>query len=139
MKVDGSCQCRKITFAANVDPGNSYICNCTDCQTLAGSAFRWSLTTPESDFKLLAGVPKYFVKVPDDGSTGSQQDFFCADCGSPIYSTTPPGDEARLFNIRVPTLKQRNDLPPQTQCWTNSALNWLVEVDRIKKEGGGTA
>ena len=139
MKVDGSCQCGKITFEANVDPGNSYICNCTDCQTLAGSAFRWFLTTPESDFRLLTGVPKVFVKVRDDDSTANHQDFFCADCGSPIYSTTPPGDEARFFNVRVPTLKQRNDLQPQIQYWKSSALDWLAEVDLIKEEGGDTA
>ncbi len=137
MKVDGSCQCGNITFEANVDPGNSYICNCTDCQTLAGSAFRWSLTTPESDFKLLTGEPKIFVKVLEDGSTGSHQ-VFCADCGSPIYSTTPPNDEVRFFNIRVPNLNQKAELNPQIQYWKSSALDWLGEVNKIKDEGGVT-
>ncbi len=95
------------------------------------------MTTPESDFRLLTGEPKIFVKILDDGSTGSHQ-VFCADCGSPIYSTTPPGDEARFVNIRVPTLKQKDDLQPQIQYWKSSALDWLVEVNGIKDEGGVT-
>lgn len=137
MKINGECQCGKITFEAEADPDNAYICNCTDCQTLAGSAFRWSVTVPESDFMLFTGDPKTFVKVLDDGSTGSHQ-VFCADCGSPIYSTTQPGNEARFFNIRVPTLKQQADLEPHIQYWKSSAPKWLAEMDQIEDEGGVT-
>ena len=137
MKIDGACQCGKITFEAEADSDNAYICNCTDCQTLAGSAFRWSVTVPESSFKLLTGKPKIFVKVLDDGSTGSHQ-VFCADCGSPIYSTTPPGDEARFFNIRVPTVRQKAGLQPHIQYWKSSMPMWLAEIGQVKDEGGVT-
>jgi hypothetical protein len=73
MNINGECQCGKITFEALADPDNAYICNRTDCQTLTGSAIRWSVTVPESDFKLLTGNPRTFVKVLDDGSTRSMR------------------------------------------------------------------
>ena len=137
MKIDGKCQCGNITYEAEADPDNAYICNCTDCQTLAGSAFRWSVTVPESDFKLLTGEPKAFIKTLDSGETGSHQ-VFCPDCGSPLYSITPPGDEARFFNIRVATARQQADFSPKIQYWKSSAQKWLTEVGQIKDEGGVT-
>ncbi len=137
MKIDGKCLCGNITYEAEVDPNQVYICNCTDCQTLAGSAFRWSVTIAEADFKLITGEPKIFIKTLDSGATGSHQ-VFCPDCGSPLYSTTPPGDETRFFNVRVATARQHTELPPKLQYWKSSAPKWLTEVGQIKDEGGVT-
>jgi hypothetical protein len=43
MKVDGACHCRKITYEAEVEPEQSSICHCIDCQVLSGSAYRAQL------------------------------------------------------------------------------------------------
>ncbi len=137
MKIDGSCHCGQITFEAEADPANSYICNCTDCQTLAGSAFRWSITVREEDFTLTSGEPKIFIKKLESGETRSHQ-VFCPDCGSPIYSTTPLDGKPRFFNIRVPGIRQSVGLMPQIQYWKNSAPHWLKHVDHLKDEGGVT-
>ena len=137
MKIDGKCQCGRIAYEAIANPENAYVCNCTDCQTLAGSAFRWSVTVPEADFKLLTGEPKIFVKILDDGTTGSHQ-VFCPDCGSPLYSTTPPGKEDRFFNIRVTTARPKKEFPPKIQYWKSSVPKWLTDVSKIEDEGGVT-
>ena len=55
MKVDGKCLCGFLTYEAQVDPQSVLICNCTDCQTLSGSAFR--VTVQATDFRLLSGTP----------------------------------------------------------------------------------
>jgi hypothetical protein len=45
MKIDGGCHCGYIAYEAEADPAKTYICHCTDCQTLSGSAFRTVLPT----------------------------------------------------------------------------------------------
>jgi hypothetical protein len=108
MQVDGQCHCGAIAFAAEIDPERVRICHCTDCQTLSGTAFRVTAPCDETEFKLLRGAPRIYVKVADSGSR--RQQAFCADCGSPLYATSdePPG--ARKIGIRVGVLTQ-------ARCW----------------------
>ena len=40
MKVSGRCYCGQISFEAAIQPDKVWVCHCTDCQTLSGSAFR---------------------------------------------------------------------------------------------------
>src|ERR1700733_1466419 len=58
MKIDGRCHCGYISYEAEIDPEKVIICHCTDCQILAGSAFRTAAFTREGTFKLLSGDPK---------------------------------------------------------------------------------
>jgi hypothetical protein len=129
MKIDGRCQCGEITYEAEVDPNQSYICNCTDCQTLAGSALRWSVTVPEPDFKLLTGKLKPYNKPSESGELLPL--LFCPNCGSPLYSIYSI-DGARFFNVRVPTARQHAELPPKRQYWKRSAQKWLTRVNQIE-------
>jgi hypothetical protein len=40
MRIDGRCHCGFITYQAEIDPDSVMLYQCTDCQTLMGSAFR---------------------------------------------------------------------------------------------------
>ena len=119
MKIDGRCHCGQISYEAEVDPKLVYICHCTDCQVMTGSAFRWAVPVPSEAFKLLSGRPKTYVKTAESGATSHQ--LFCPDCASPLYSTTL-GDGPKLFNLRVGTARQRAELTPRNQYWCRSAL-----------------
>ena len=68
MKIDGRCHCGEITFEAEVDPNALYICHCTDCQTLSGSAFRANILAPAEHFLLLSGTPKTYIKTAESGN-----------------------------------------------------------------------
>ncbi len=72
MKIDGSCHCGFIKYQAEVDPEGVYVCHCTDCQSISGGAFRWAVSVPETDFKLLAGTPKTYVKTSESGAPSHQ-------------------------------------------------------------------
>jgi hypothetical protein len=132
MKIDGGCHCGKIAFEAEVDPEGAFICNCTDCQTLSGAPFRVVVFTPETQFKLLAGKPKVYVKTAESGRKREQT--FCPECGTPIYSGpvveggSKAGGEPRLLGIRVGAVRQRDKLVPRKQYYRRSAQGWL---DRI--------
>jgi hypothetical protein len=130
MKIDGKCHCGKISYEAEIDPEKVYICHCTDCQIITGSAYRWAVPVAEEAFKLLAGEPKTYIKTSDSGATSHQ--LFCSECASPLYSTAI-GDGPAFFNVRVGTARQRAELSPKTQYWCRSALAWAEEIVSAKK------
>jgi hypothetical protein len=110
MKVDGRCHCGHIRYEAEIDPDTVAICNCTDCQTLSGSAFRTVVPTKKGTFKLLQGELKIYVKTGESGNKRPQS--FCPQCGAPIYSTSTEPDP-KIHSIRVGTLNQRDQLIPK--------------------------
>jgi hypothetical protein len=130
MKVDGGCHCGFITIEAEVDPGKVTICNCTDCQSGTGSAFRISVPTPGSTFKM-TGQPTLYEKVAESGNRRAQA--FCPKCGSPIYSTTPGDGPKESYMLRVGILRQRDQLPPKQQIWARSAQPWVNGLGGLPK------
>ena len=122
MKIDGSCHCGAISYEAEVDPEGVYVCHCTDCQAFSGGAFRWSVTIPESAFRLLSGQPKAYEKQTDSGKMNHQ--CFCDTCASPIYSKTLGSDPPRI-NLRLGTARQRAELRPRIELWCGSAQSWI--------------
>ena len=109
MKVDGACFCRQITYEAELNTDRILICNCTDCQTLSGSAFRTVAFTKEDAFTLLSGELKIYVKIADSGNPRQQS--FCGTCGSPIYATSDPAGP--FYGLRVGSITQRDQLVPR--------------------------
>ena len=67
MQVQGSCHCGHISYEAQIDPSKVFVCHCTDCQTLSGSAFRVVVFCPESSFRLTNAKPKIYIKVAESG------------------------------------------------------------------------
>ena len=130
MKIDGKCHCGHISYEAEIDPDEAYVCHCTDCQAISGSAFRWAVPVAEEAFKLLTGEPKTYVKTAESGVTSHQ--LFCPECASPLYSFFV-GDGPRFFNLRVGTARQRNELRPKTQYWCRSAQAWAADLGPTRK------
>ncbi len=133
MKVDGACHCVAIAFEASIDPQKVRICHCADCQQLSGTAFRVMVPCAESEFHLVSGNPKIYIKVAESGRR--RQQAFCGNCGSPIYATSdePPG--GRTLGIRVGVLRQRNELVPTRQYWFRSAVPWLPAMPNVVVHG----
>lgn len=127
MKIDGACHCGRISYEAEIDPSRVGICNCTDCQTLSGTAFRVVVPVPEASFKL-TGEPKTYIKTAESGVR--RQQAFCPECGSPIYATSV-GDGPKVYGLRVGTCRQRRELRPTRQIWHRSALPWVGEVGSL--------
>jgi hypothetical protein len=137
MKIDGGCHCGYITYEAEADPERASICHCTDCQHLTGTAFRTSVPAAEGSFLLLSGEPTIYLKTAESGRQRVQA--FCPRCGSPIYATAP-GDGAKVYNIRVGTTRQGDQLVPKRQIWCRSQQEWLGTVPSLpsfEKDAGG--
>lgn len=60
MDVDGSCHCGYVKFECSVDPDQVFICHCTDCQQISGSAFRMNAPAAARSLKILSGEPTVY-------------------------------------------------------------------------------
>ena len=130
MKIDGTCHCGQIKYEAEIDPKDVGICHCTDCQTLSGSAFRTFALTREGSFKFVAGEPTIYGKTAESGAERLQS--FCPNCGTPIYSTTV-GEGPKVHSLRAGTIRQRSELSPRFQIWTQSEQDWISNLHSVPK------
>lgn len=128
MKIEGGCHCGRIAYEAEVDPATAAICNCTDCQTMSGSAFRTVVFCQSADFRLLRGELKAYLKTAESGNQRIQA--FCPDCGTHIYASAP-GDGPKVMSLRVGAIRQRDRLVPRTRYWHRSAQAWLAGIVAI--------
>jgi hypothetical protein len=129
MKIDGACHCGSITYNADIDPRRVVICHCTDCQTLSGSAYRVTVPVAAERFTI-SGTPTLYTKTAESGKKRFQA--FCPKCGSPIFSSDATGSPA-VYNIRVGTVRQRNQLVPSVQIWCRSAQPWVSDLRQITR------
>jgi hypothetical protein len=127
MKIEGTCHCGYITYEATIDSEQIMICHCTDCQTLSGSAFRTAAIA--SQFRLLTGQPRIYVKTAQSGARRAQA--FCPECGTPIYAAA--AIDPLVFSIRTGTARQRDELIPKAQIWCRSAQGWAKDIGRVKE------
>ena len=127
LPMTGGCSCGVIRYEIASFPLLLYSCNCTDCQTFSGSPWRASVPSKASDFRLLRGTPRTYVKTADSGVKRLQA--FCGACGSAIYATTV--ENQTIFNLRLGALKQGADLPPKRQIWMASALPWAGDISEV--------
>ena len=128
MKVNGQCHCGTLVFSAEVDEQTAGICHCEDCQTMSGSAFRWSVSSLPDQFGFKKGEPNIYVKVGDSGNQRAQA--FCPNCGTHIYSA-PIGAPETVYRIRVGTLREKSQLEPKKQIWCGSSQPWLRDLESL--------
>jgi hypothetical protein len=127
MKIDGGCHCGKITYEAEINPEKVSICHCTDCQTGSGSAYRTNVQTERNTFKLLTGEPRIYIKTAESGNKRAQG--FCADCGTPLFSTTETNRE--VYGLRIGSIRQRSELRPHSMGWCRSAQPWSMDIGTL--------
>ncbi len=131
MKVNGKCHCGQLEFEAEINPEKVLICHCTDCQTLSGSAYRTVAPVIEGSFELTRGEMKTYIKTAENGALRSQT--FCPECGTPIYAG-PADDKSTMLGLRVGSLEQRDQLPPQSQYFRKSAQTWVQDLSSLKSD-----
>ena len=102
------------------------VCHCTDCQQLAGSAYRVNVPAPADRFTL-HGELKSYIKTADSGNL--RRHTFCGDCGTPIYSAVI--ENPKSYMLRVGAIVQRAELTPRRQGWRRSALAWVDSLASV--------
>ncbi len=126
MHISGSCFCGLIEYEAELDEAGIGICHCRDCQIFSGSAFRTSGFTPQHNFMITKGAPKFFSKVADSGAVRRMA--FCGECGTHLCSL--PGDAIGGYaSIRVASSRQFHQLKPVAEFFCASRVPWLSGLE----------
>ena len=128
MNIDGQCHCGHITYQAVIDPSRVFICHCTDCQSLTGSAFRVTAPSSRDNLKITSGEPKIYAKFGDNGRKRLQ--YFCPECGAPLFATGEGADN-EVWGIRWGSIRQRHELTPTRQGWLQSAAPWVEALHDV--------
>ena len=132
-QINGGCHCGQVTYQAVVDDTKVMICHCEDCQVLSGTVYR-TIVIADSDNLQITGSVKNYIKTAESGRSRIQA--FCPECGTHLYASSADG-KPEVYNLRVGTIEQRQELKPAVEIWCDSAMNWnglLPETKKIAKQ-----
>jgi len=100
---------------------------------MSGAPLRAIVASRPGTFVLLSGKPTEYRKTADSGNVRLQA--FCPHCGTPIYATST-GDAPKAYNVRLGSLRQRNELVPRRQIFVRSQQPWATDLNSIPKFDG---
>jgi hypothetical protein len=128
-KLSGGCLCGSIKYSSSAEPAMVAICNCTHCQKQTGTSFSLLVAIPKGTLTFTAGKPAAYE---DKGSSGLPVlRYFCAKCGSPIYSDVAAAPQ--LDWLKAGTLDDTSWLKPTVSIWCDAAQPWFSLPDGVAK------
>jgi N-acetylglutamate synthase-like GNAT family acetyltransferase len=127
MSATGGCLCGAVRFVAREALGPGGYCHCEDCRRCTGGAFNLSVRCSADGFEILQGAPKGFTKAGDSGQLLTR--WFCGDCGSPLYTSSPRHPEAVYLKAGV--LDDPSLVKPAHQAWTSRRVAWSTIPDDL--------
>jgi hypothetical protein len=122
MSMEGGCTCGTVRYRLNRAPMFIHCCHCTSCQTETGSAFVINALIESSEVETLAGDPMP-VMTPSESGRG-QQVWRCPTCHVALWSNYGGSKDVLRF-VRVGTLDEPGDVPPDIHIYTRSKLPWV--------------
>lgn len=128
---EGGCTCGHVRYRIVGKPMIVHCCHCRGCQKNSGSAFALNALYEADRVTVLTGEVES-VKVPTPSGTG-QIITRCRNCKVAVWSNYRMGGLLeRIRFIRVGTLDDPDQLPPDIHIYTMSIQPWvrLPEGDR---------
>ena len=117
----GGCLCGAIRYAVSAPLKNVIACHCTHCRKISGAGSSHNAAIPSSAMTVTAGKPAMYADTANSGNRLNR--FFCADCGSSLYSRREKVPEMTI--LKVGTLDDASGLKLAMNIWTDSALPWM--------------
>lgn len=127
----GGCTCGNVRYQVVSNPLIVHACHCRGCQKNSGSAFAVNALFEADQVTLLAGQVET-ISVPTPSGTG-QDITRCAECKVAVWSNYNMGGLRKYIRfIRVGTLDDPDQMPPDIHIFTSSKQPWVIlpEKDR---------
>ncbi len=122
-KFDGGCTCRHVRYRMTSTPLFVHCCHCRWCQRETGTAFALNALIEADRVDLLHGEVEV-VDTPSASGKG-QKIARCPRCRVAVWSNYAGAGDAVRF-IRVGTLDEPDQLPPDIHIHTASKQPWVV-------------
>jgi len=98
-----------------------HCCHCRNCQNQTGSAFVLNAIIETERIELLSGRPE--IATVRSGSGKPHDIYRCPSCRTAVWSDY--GRRPGLRFVRVGTLDDPAELPPDVHIFTRSKLPWI--------------
>jgi hypothetical protein len=121
MALEGGCACGAVRYRLTSQPMIVHCCHCKDCQRQTGTAFVINSLIETDRIEVAAGEVAP-VRMPTD-SGGVHDIYRCTACGTALWSDY--GGRPYLRFVRVGTLDQPAEAPPDVHIFARSKLPWV--------------
>jgi hypothetical protein len=119
----GGCSCRAVRYRIETRPLFVHCCHCRWCQRETGASFALNAMIEADRVTLLAGAPE-LVDTPSESGRG-QKIARCPKCRVAVWSHYAGAGPSVCF-VRVGTLDQPDNVPPDIHIFTSSKQPWVV-------------
>jgi hypothetical protein len=120
--LEGGCDCRAVRYRLESAPLFVHCCHCRWCQRESGAAFALNALIESQRLTLLSGPPE--ATATPSASGRGQQIWRCSRCRLALWSHYA-GAGARLSFVRVGTLDDPDQFPPDIHIFTASKQPWV--------------
>ena len=121
----GGCTCGHVRYRLTSDPMIVHACHCRGCQKNSGSAFALNALFEADRVEQISGEVEE-VSVPTPSGTG-QIITRCSKCKVAVWSNYNMGGlREHIRFIRVGTLDDPDQLPPDVHIFTCSKQPWVI-------------
>ena len=121
--LEGGCDCRQVRYRMETRPLFVHCCHCRWCQRESGASFALNAMIEAERATLLAGTPED-VMTPSASGAG-QVISRCPRCKVAVWSNYSSAGPFFRF-VRVGTLDNPDQMPPDIHIFTASKQPWLV-------------
>ena len=121
--LEGGCDCRTVRYRLLSPPLFVHCCHCRWCQRESGASFALNAMIEADRVTLLAGQPEW-VHTPSASGQG-QTIVRCPTCRLALWSHYAGAGPLVTF-VRVGTLDEPDQLPPDIHIFTASKQPWVV-------------
>lgn len=126
--AEGRCTCGEVRFGLTARPLIVHCCHCTWCQRETGTAFALNGVIERTAVTRLSGAP---VTVPIPSNSGNGQVFArCPSCQIALWSVYS-GAGPRFLFLRIGTLEEPGQFPPDVHIYTKTKLPWVKLPDEV--------
>ena len=123
ISAEGGCDCRQVRYRLRRRPLFVHCCHCSWCQRESGASFALNAMIEADQVELLTGEVDW-VDTPSASGKG-QKIARCPSCRIALWSCYS-GAGPRLRFVRVGTLDQPAQCPPDIHIFTASKQPWVV-------------
>lgn len=123
--IKGKCNCGEVSFQANIEIQDIYVCHCSICRRSTGSNGIPAVIVKKKKFEWLSGTEKITKWIKPEGSWERQ---FCKVCGSPLPDFN---DNDSMYIPAGVITEGGNSLEVAHHIWVNSKAEW----DKIGDSG----
>ncbi|KAF4551234.1 Hypothetical protein D9617_14g076910 [Elsinoe fawcettii] len=134
----GSCVCGDFAYEFTGEPAAKAACHCIPCRKTSGTPASYNLIVPESQFKLIRGIPKRFTRKGDSG-----KDVTYNNC--PICSTLLWVEAEALAGIKIVKMGGLDDKEymdklgmPESEIYCKNMWAWEKGWEGAKKVDGAS-